>query len=78
MTIIYFHFNIILDFSITYRNASVFRQSECVCLHQTVNLVVFFTKKLMKIPTQKGEHSCKNVQSCPAETVIIPYYSPNI
>ena len=31
-------------------------QSECVCLvHQTVNIVVFFTKNTH----QKGEHPCK-------------------
>jgi len=52
-TIIYFHVYIILDFPITYRNASVFFQSECACLLKTVNMIV------MKIPTQKGEHLCK-------------------
>ena len=52
----YFHVNIILDFPITYRTDSVLCQSECACLHKTVNMVVFF---VMKIPTQKGEHSCK-------------------
>jgi len=36
-----------------YRNAAVLRQSECTCLHKTVNMVIF-------IPTQKGEHSCKS------------------
>ena len=41
---IYFHVSIILDFPITYRNASVFCQSECACLHKTVNIVVFFVK----------------------------------
>jgi len=41
---IYVHVNIILDFPITYKNASVLCQSECACLHQTVNRVVFFTK----------------------------------
>jgi len=35
--IIYFHV-------ITYRNASVLGQSECACLHKTVNMVVFFVK----------------------------------
>ena len=40
-TIIYFHAYILLDFPITYRNASVLYQSECVCLHKTVNMVVF-------------------------------------
>ena len=29
---------------ITYRNASVLCQSECACLHKTVNMVVFFVK----------------------------------
>ena len=44
MTIIYFHVYIILDFPITYRNASVLCQSECARLHKTVNMVVFFVK----------------------------------
>ena len=44
---------------ITYRNAAVLCQSECTCLHKTVNMVV---SKMMKIPTQK-RHA--NVQSCP-------------
>jgi len=35
---------IILDFPITYRNDSVLCQSECACLHQTINMVVFFIK----------------------------------
>ena len=43
-TIIYFHVYIILDFPVTYRNASVLCQSECACLHKTVNMVVFFVK----------------------------------
>jgi len=30
---------------LTYKNASVLCQSECACLHQTVNIVVFFTKR---------------------------------
>ena len=55
MTIIYFHV-ILLDFPITYRNASVLCQSECTCLHQTVDMVVFFWK-MMKTPTQKGDQS---------------------
>ena len=42
--IIYFHVYIILDFPITYRNASVLCQSDCACLHKTVNMVVFFVK----------------------------------
>jgi len=55
-TIIYFDVYIIIDFPITYRYASVFCQSECAFLHNTVNMVVFFVIS-MKIPTQKGEHS---------------------
>jgi len=46
-TIIYFHVYIILDIillSITYKNASVLCQSECACLHKTVNMVVFLVK----------------------------------
>jgi len=43
-TIIFFYVYIILDFPITYRNASVLCQSECTCLHKTVNMVVFFVK----------------------------------
>ena len=43
-TLIYFHVYIILDFPITYRNASVLCQSECACLHKTVIMVVFFVK----------------------------------
>mgnify|MGYP000561975989 CR=1 FL=1 len=34
----YFHVYIILDFPITYRNASV------ICLYKIVNMVVFFVK----------------------------------
>jgi len=41
-TPIYVHVNIILDLSITYRNASVLCQPECACLHKTVKMVVFF------------------------------------
>ena len=43
-TIIYFHVYIILDFPITYTSASVLCQSECPCLHKTVNMLVFFAK----------------------------------
>jgi len=43
-TIIYFYVYIILDFPIAYRNASVLCQSECACLHKSVNMVVFFVK----------------------------------
>ena len=41
-TIIYFHVYILLDFPVTYRNASVLCQSEYTCQHKTVNIVVFF------------------------------------
>jgi len=37
------HVDIILDFPMTYRNASVLCQSEY--RHKTVNMVVFFVKK---------------------------------
>ena len=40
--IICFHVYIILDLPITYRKASALCQSECACLHKTVNMVVFF------------------------------------
>jgi len=40
-TLIYIHNYITSDFPITYRNASVLCQSECACLHKTVNMVVF-------------------------------------
>jgi len=43
-TIIYFHVYIILDFPVTYINASVLCQSEWACLNKTVNMVVFFVK----------------------------------
>ena len=54
-TIIYFHVYIILDFPITYIpvNASVLCQSECTCLHKTVNMVVFFVK------SNENTYSCK-------------------
>ena len=57
-TIIDVHVNIILEFPITDKNVSVFCQSECACLHQTLNRVVVFFN-IIKISTQKGEHSCK-------------------
>jgi len=44
MTIVYVHVNILLDFPITYRNVYELSHSECACLHQTVNIAVFFTK----------------------------------
>jgi len=43
-TIINFLVYIILDVPITYRNASMLFQSECACLHETVNMEVFFVK----------------------------------
>ena len=45
MTIIYLHVYILLDFPMTYRNASVICQSELAYRHKTVNMVVFFVKK---------------------------------
>ena len=36
----------------------MFCQSESTCPHQKGNMVVLFLK-IMKIPTEKGEHSCK-------------------
>jgi len=45
MAIIYFHVNIILDFPITQNIALVVCKSECACLNQTANMVVFFTTK---------------------------------
>ena len=58
-TIIYVHVYIMLDFPITViGNASVLCLSECECLHETVNMVVFFLR-MMKIPIQKGKHSSK-------------------
>jgi len=60
MSIINVHVNIILDLPITYRNVSVQLQSECPCLHHTVNFSFrLLLQKIMKIPTQKGKHSCK-------------------
>ena len=44
LSMIYFHIYILLDFPITYRNDSVLCQTECACLHKTVNMVVFFVK----------------------------------
>ena len=41
-TTICFRVYISLGFPITYRNASVSCQSDCTCLHKTVNMVVFF------------------------------------
>jgi len=58
-TIIYFHVYIIFGFPITYRNAAVLCQSECACLHKTVNMVVFYIKHYLKYLPQKEEHSCK-------------------
>jgi len=61
-TIIYIHVYIILDFPITYRNVSVLCQSECACLHKTVNMAVFFVKS-NENTYPKGR---ANVQSCPS------------
>jgi len=52
------HVYIIQDVPIRYRHASVFCQSDYAFLHKTVNNELSLLK-VMKIPTQKGEHSCK-------------------
>ena len=41
---IYIHLYIILDFPITYENASVICQPDCACLHKTVNMEIFYVK----------------------------------
>ena len=49
---------------ITYRNDSVLCQSECTCLHKTVNMVVFFVKSNENTyPKRESTHA--DVQSCP-------------
>jgi len=64
-TIIYVHVNIILDFPITYLNASVLSQTECACLYQTVTMAVFFFLNNGKeLPKRESTHA--NVQSCPS------------
>ena len=40
----YFNVYIILDFPITYKNASALCQSEYTSLHKTVKMAVFFVK----------------------------------
>ena len=57
LTLVCFHDYIILDFSITYANAFVMLQSECACLHKTVNSTVFLIIS-NENTYQKGEHSC--------------------
>ena len=60
-----FH-NIRLSYNIiTYRNASVLCQSECACLHKTVNTVVFFVKSNENTNLPKMESTLANVQNCP-------------
>ena len=57
---------ILLDLYIAYRNASVLCQSDCGCLHKTVNIVVFYVKKWWKyLPKREVTHA--NVQSCPSK-----------
>jgi len=63
-TIIYFNVYIILYLPITHNNGSVLCQSECACLHKTVNMEVFFVKS-NEIPNQKGEQIHANVLSRP-------------
>jgi len=60
----YFHVNIILDFPVTYKNASVLCQSECACLHKTINMVVFFVKS-NENTFHKRESTHANVRNCP-------------
>ena len=63
-TIVNFHVYIILDSPITYKHASVLCQSECACLHETLNIVVFFVKSNNKyLPKRDSTHA--NVHSCP-------------
>jgi len=53
-----------LDFPITYRNASVLCLPECAYLHKTANMVVFFFKRNENsYPKRESTHA--NVQSCP-------------
>jgi len=52
--------NIILDFPLTYKTASMIFQSECACLHQRANMaVVFFYNK-----NTQSTHA--DVKSCPS------------
>ena len=60
-TLIYFHVYIILDSPITYRNDSVLCQSECACLHKTVNMVVSFVNSNEHTYSKGG--ALVNVQS---------------
>ena len=50
--------NIRLSYNI-YSALSVLCQSECTCLHKTVNMVVFFVK------SNANTYPKANVQSCP-------------
>jgi len=43
-TILYFQVNVVLDFPLTYRSTAVICQSDCACLHKTVNMTIFFVK----------------------------------
>ena len=56
-TIIYFHVSIILEFPITYKNTAVLCQTECGCLHKTVNIEVFFVKSNENIYPNE-DHFC--------------------
>ena len=62
-TIIYAHVNIILEFPITFRNTSVLCQSECACLHKTLNMVVFCVKSNENI-YPKGILFCSVLFEC--------------
>ena len=52
---------------ITYNNVSVLCNSECACLHQTVNRVVFVIKVMKYLPKRESTHA--NVQSCPSNEI---------
>ena len=62
--IIDFNVYIILDFPITYKNASVLFQSECTCLHKTVNMLGFFVKSNENTYPKGRAVTHANVQSC--------------
>jgi len=67
-TPIYAHVNIILDFPITYSNALALCQSNCACLHKTVNIAVVLLK-VMKIPIQRGKSTHVNIQRYPSNEI---------
>jgi len=56
--------NIILDFPLTYKTASMIFQSECACLHQTANMAVVFFYNKKYLPKRESTHA--DVKSCPS------------